>query len=154
MCQSLTGWLAERSCREGGSGGKLLRFHLGSVMWVLHTLCNFCFLWFQGEVWAAFKAFVVTESVWMRWFNFESQRFKSNKKCKTISKACSLKEKSGICKHKYYLVNFKGLKLCLTITPAQHSGSTRLYSAMAQGRTEHQHIFTTDNAQNVITSVR
>lgn len=27
--------------RERGSGGKLLRFHPGSVMWVFHTLCNF-----------------------------------------------------------------------------------------------------------------
>lgn len=40
LCQTLTGRQAERSCGERGSGGKLM-FQSGSVMWVLHALCNF-----------------------------------------------------------------------------------------------------------------
>lgn len=49
MCQTLTGQQAERSCRERGSGGKLLWFHSGSVMLVLHTSCNF-FFFPQGDL--------------------------------------------------------------------------------------------------------
>lgn len=63
MCQTLTGQQAERSCRERGSGGKLLWFHSGSVMLVLHTSCNFFFFSTRRFEWLhTFEGFSSTNS--------------------------------------------------------------------------------------------